>query len=209
MLLLFLINVPFTDITIDTKDRVLLLSESPPVIQVLNDSTNIPLDSILYPGAIAAGIFSIWVSSSTQRLIQKYSLKGEYLGSICFRATDIDANRNGLLIAGEHSVFIDLSTGREIPISWRESNLCALGKDSIYLYGNDTLYIYRKPNKLIGKFFIPGIRDITVSDYGLLFLKEDTLVLGDTAIFIPDARRLESSTKKIVVLTDSTVRFYP
>ena len=155
---------------------------------------------------MTAGLFSIWVASRSENLIQKYSLRGEYLGSIIFDAKDLDADRNGLLIAGEHSLLIELSTGREIPIIWKKTNRCAIDEDCIYLYGDDTLYMIERANRsIINKEFIPDIRDLSISGGELVYLQNDTIFMSDTSIFIQHARRLDANEERIWILSDSVV----
>ena len=210
MLIIFTIIFLYIDIAIDTKDRVLLLSDNPPRVTVLNDSSSINLDSIFHPTSLSTAPFSIWVASGSENLIQKYSLKGEYLGSISFNSKDLDADRNGLLIAGEYSLLIELSSGREIPIIWKESNRCALDDDYIYLYGDDTLYLFERSNRrLINKEFIPDIRDLSIWDSELVFLKNDSIFISDTSIFIQHARRIDTNGKQIWVLSDTVVSISP
>ncbi len=209
MLAIFALFFSYTDITIDTKSRVLLLSSTPARVDVLNDSVNINLDSIFHPTSLTAGPFSIWVTSRSQTLVQKYSLWGEYLGSMAYNAKDLDVDKNGLLIAGERSLFIDLRTGREIPLTFRETDRCALDEDIIYLYGDDTLYTFERPNRLKIKEYIPGIVDISVLYGELIFLRNDSLITNDTTIFFPSAKRLDARDKQIWILSDSVVSISP
>ncbi len=210
MLVFLSVFLSYIDIAVDTKGRVLLLSTTEPRVEALNDSSSIILDSIFYPTSLTAGPFSIWVAARSQNLIQKYSLWGEYLGSISRNAKDLDADRKGLLIAGEYSFLIELSTGREIPLSFRETNCCALDDDSIYLYGDDTLYIFERNNRhLIRKEYILGIRDISISRGELVFIQGDSIFMSDTTIFMPHARRLDASEDRIWILTDSVYSISP
>lgn len=206
MLAIFTLFFLYIDLAIDTKDRVLLLSDGPAKVTILNDSSSIILDSIFHPTSLTAGLFSIWVASRSENLIQKYSLRGEYLGSIIFDAKDLDADRNGLLIAGEHSLLIELSTGREIPIIWKKTNRCAIDEDYIYLCGDDTLYMIERANRsIINKEFIPDIRDLSMWGGELVYLQNDTIFMSDTSIFIQHARRLDANEERIWILSDSVV----
>jgi len=209
MLFFYILLSSYIDITVDTKSRVLLLSSNPARVEILDDTVNVPLDSLFNPTSLTSAPFSVWVASLSAGLIQKYSLRGEYLGSISIRANDIDADRDGLLIAGERSLLVELSTGREIPINFQETSRCALCENSIYLYGNDTLYVYRRPNQLKQKRYIPGIQDIAVFNAGYVFLRNDSLITNDTIIFIPSAKRMDSNGEEVWVLTDSAIRCYP
>lgn len=210
MIAIFTLFFLYIDLAIDTKDRVLLLSDGPSKVTILNDSSSIILDSIFHPTSLTAGLFSIWVASRSENLIQKYSLRGEYLGSIIFDAKDLDADRNGLLIAGEHSLLIELSTGIEIPIIWKKTNRCAIDEDYIYLCDDDTLYMIERANRsIINKEFIPDIRDLSMCGGELVYLKNDTIFMSDTSIFIQHANRLDANEERIWILSNSVVSIYP
>ncbi len=205
---MFILTIIFlyVDLSIDTKNRVLLLSDNPPKVTILNDTNSITLDSIFNPTSLSTGTFSIWVASSSENKIQKYSLRGEYLGSINFEVQDIDVDKNGLLVAGDYSFLIELSTGQEIPIIWRNTNLCAICKQSIYLYGNDTLFVFERDSRsLKSKKNIPNLRDLSIYRDELVYLQKDSVFLEDTLFFIPEARRCDADDKSIWILTDSVV----
>lgn len=205
---MFILTIIFlyVDLSIDTKNRVLLLSDNPPKVTILNDTNSITLDSIFNPTSLSTGTFSIWVASSSENKIQKYSLRGEYLGSINFEVQDIDVDKNGLLVAGDYSFLIELSTGQEIPIIWRNTNLCAIGKQFIYLYGNDTLFVFERDSRsLKSKKNIPNLRDLSIYRDELVYLQKDSVFLEDTLFFIPEARRCDADDKSIWILTDSVV----
>ena len=203
-MLIFTVIFLYIDLSIDTKNRVLLLSDNPPKVTILNDTNSIILDSIFNPTSLSTGIFSIWVASSSENKIQKYSLRGEYLGSINFDVQDIDVDKNGLLVAGDYSFLIELSTGQEIPIIWRNTNLCAIGKKFIYLYGNDTLFVFERGSRsLKSKKNIPYLRDLSIYRDELVYLQKDSVFLEDTSFFIPESRRCDADDKSIWILTDT------
>ncbi|MEA1913431.1 MAG: hypothetical protein U9N06_06345 [candidate division WOR-3 bacterium] len=199
----------YSDLTVDSKNQTLLLSREKIAVENLSDSSRIPLDSIFDPNSISSSPFSIWVTSIVQSLTQKYSLRGEFLGQINIGGYDIDSDPNWLLLAGEESYLIQLSTGRKLPILWKEVKRCALGKDSLYLYGDDTLYKFKKSGRLILKKYIPGVMDITTFKGKLGILFKDSLIYKDKKIPIDAGARMDGGENCISILTNSGIVKYP
>jgi len=167
------------------------------------------LDLIYAPLSISASPFSIWVTSASEFTSQKYSLWGELVGKIKAGGNDIDADEKGILIAGEPSYLFQAVSGAKITVTKKEMKRSALSKDSSYLYGKDTLFVFKRNGKLIRKEFIPGIKDICVFNKRVCFLFSDSLLLSDTTLPIYGGKRAESNYKFIAVLTDSGIVYYP
>jgi hypothetical protein len=207
--LLFIFNSAYSDLTIDSKNRVIFLSARDRVVEDINGSVLFSLDSMFAPRSISSSFFSIWVTSSSEFTSQKYSLWGEFFGKIKAGGNDIDANEKGILIAGEQSYLIQTSSGARITVAKTKKDRCILSKDSLYLYGNDTLSIFKREGKFVRKKFIPGVKDLCLFKKNLCFLFSDSLVLNDTTLPIFGGTRVECSDKFIAVLSDSGVVYYP
>lgn len=204
-----LFNSTYQDLTIDSKNRVLFLSSQDRIITDKVNKVRFSLDSIFAPVSISSSSFSIWVTSSSEFTSQKYSLWGEFLGKIKFGGNDIDADEKGILIAGEETYLINISTGSKIKITWKEIKRCLLSKDSLYLYGNDTLRVFKRNGKFIRKKFIPGIEDICRYKKSLCLLFEDSLFLKDTVLTINGGKRATGNDNFVSILTDSGIVYYP
>ncbi len=204
-----LFSSTYKDLTIDSKNRVLFLSSQDRIITDKINKVRFSLDSIFAPVSISASSFSIWVTSSSEFTSQKYSLWGEYLGKIKFGGNDIDSDDKSVLIAGEESYLIDIPTGSKITITWLEIKRCLLRKDSLYLYGNDTLRVFKRNGKSIRKKFIPGIEDICRYKKNICLLFKDSLVLNDTVLTINGGKRVTGNDNFVSILTDSGIVYYP
>jgi hypothetical protein len=207
--LFFVFNSTYTDLTIDSKGRVILLSSRDRIIEDKSGKVHFSLDSMFAPLSVSASSFAIWVTSASEFTSQKYSLWGDFLGGISFGGNDIDADEKGILIAGEQSYFVQTVSGASIALIRKEIERCALSKDSLYLYSNDTLRVFKRGGKFIRKKFIPGIKDICLFDKNLCFLFNDSLVLRDTVISITGGKRAEGNDNFVAVLSDSGIVYYP
>lgn len=163
------------------------------------------LDSILSPSSLTAGVFTFWVSSENKKIITRYTLDGEFRGAVKIRARDLDARKNKLLIAGEKTLLYNTLTGDRRPIMWKEMERCALGKDSIWTYNEDTLYRFNDEGKFKSRKTVPGILDITWTSLGLVYIKNDSVHTVDTTLYVKNARRLAFYSNEIFVLADSVV----
>ena len=175
----------------------------------INGTVSFSLDSMFYPQSISSSFFSIWVTSASEFTTQKYSLWGEFLGKIKAGGNDVDADEKGVLIAGEQSHLIQISSGTRITVSKKKKERCILSKDSLYLYGNDTLSVFKREGKFIRKKFIPGVKDLCLFKRNLCFLFSDSLILSDTTLPILGGKRVESNDNFIAILTDSGIVYYP
>ena len=210
ILSLFLVfNSTYTDLTIDSKNRVILLSSRDRIIEDKSGKVHFSLDSMFSPLSISESSFAIWVTSASEFTSQKYSLWGEFLGKINTGGSDIDADEKGILIAGEQGYLLNTISGARITLVRKEIERCALSKDSLYLYGNDTLRVFKRDGKFIRRKFVPGIRDICAFNKNLCFLFNDSLVLNDTVLTVFGGKRTESNDKFIAVLCDSGIIYYP
>ncbi len=207
--LFFVFNSTYTDLTIDSKGRVILLSSSDGIIEDKSGKVYFSLDSMFAPLSISASSFAIWVTSASEFTSQKYSLWGDFLGRINLGGNDIDADEKGILIAGEQTYLVQTVSGASISLIRKEIERCALSKDSLYLYGNDTLRVFKRDGKFIRKKFIPGIKDLCLFDKNVCFLFNDSLVLNDTFLTVFGGKRTESNDKFIAVLSDSGIVYFP
>ncbi|MBN1695824.1 hypothetical protein JW879_10580 [candidate division WOR-3 bacterium] len=207
---LFLVfNSTYTDLTIDSKNRVILLSSRDRIIEDESGKVHFSLDSMFAPLSISASSFAIWVTSASEFTSQKYSLWGEFLGEVNVGGSDIDADEKGILIAGEQSYFVQTVSGASITLIQKEIERCALSKDSLYLYSNDTLRIFKRDGKFIRRKFIPGVKDLCTYNKTLCLLFNDSLVLSDTVFPVFGAKRAGSNDKFIAILSDSGIVYYP
>ena len=161
------------------------------------------------PLSVSSSFFSVWVTSPSEFKSQKYSQWGELLGKLNVGGNDIDADEKRVLIAGEQSYLIQLITGTKIVVAKREMKRCLLSMDSLYLYGNDTLYVFKKDGKFIREKSIPGIEDLFIYNKDLCLLFKDSLVLQDTIVSIAGGKRASGSDKFVAVLTNSGIVYYP
>jgi hypothetical protein len=207
--LIFIFNSTYSDLTIDSKNRVIFLSSRDRIAEDESGKVRFSLDSMFAPLSISSSSFSIWVTSASEFISQKYSLWGELLGELDIGGNDIDADEKGVLIAGEKSYLIQIITGARISVTKKERKLCALSNDSLYLYGDDTLRIFKRDGKFIRKEFIPGVKDLCLFNKKLCFLFNDSLVLNDTVLTVFGGKRAEGNDKFIAVLTDSGIVYYP
>ena len=79
----------------------------------------------------------------------------------------------------------------------------------MYLYGNDTLYVFKRDGKFNRKKFIPGIEDLFIYKKNLCLLFKDSLVLDDTVLTIFGGKRAGGSDKFTATLSDSGIVYYP
>jgi len=121
----------------------------------------------------------------------------------------VDADERGVLITGEQSYLIETSSGARITVAKRKKERGILSGDSLYLYGNDTLSVFKREGKFIRKKFIPGVKDLCLFKKSLCFLFNDSLVLSDTILSVLGGKRIESNDKFIAILTDSGIVYYP
>jgi hypothetical protein len=204
---LFLYSI-YSDLTIDSRNRVLLLSSEERIVEDLRGSVRLSLDAIFAPVSVSSSSFSIWVTSVSEFKSQKYSLWGELLGTVNIGGKDIDADEKGVLIAGEESCLIQTFSGIKITLTWKDMERCALSKDSLYLYGMDTLHVFKRDGKFIRKKFIPGLKDLCIYKKNTCLLFNDSLVLSDTVLRIHGGKRVESIDKFLSVLSDSGIVYY-
>jgi hypothetical protein len=207
--LFIFVNSIYSDITIDSRNRVLLLSSEERIVEDLSGSVRISIDSIFAPVSVSSSSFSIWVTSVSEFKSQKYSLWGELLGTVNIGGKDIDADETGVLIAGEQSCLIQTLSGIKITLTWKDMARCALSKDSLYLYGMDTLHVFKRDGKFIRKKFIPGVTDLCIYKKNMCLLFNDSLVLNDTVLLIHGGKRVEGIDKFLSVLSDSGIAYYP
>jgi len=204
-----ILNSNYSDIAIDSKNRVIFLSSEDRIVEDKSGSVHFSLDSIFAPVAISSSSFSIWVTSASEFTSQKYSLWGEFLGKINIGGNDIDADEKGVLIAGEETYLFQIVSGTRIAVTWKEIERCGLSKDSLYLYGNDTLLVFKRDGKFIRKKFIPGIKDLCIYKKNLCLLFKDSVFLRDTVVPISGGKRAEGNDKFLSILTDSGIVYYP
>lgn len=207
--ILFLLCSVYSDISIDSRNRILLLDSEERIIEDVKGVFQLSLDSLFAPVSISSSSFSVWVTSASEFKSQKYSLRGEFLGEVGIGGKDIDADAEGVLIAGEETYLIQVISGTKIRLTWKEMDRCALFKDSLYLYRDDTLFVYSRAGDFIKSKFIPGLKDISVYEDKLCFLFKDSLVLSDTLLLISNGERVDGGNKFLSVLTDSEVLYYP
>ena len=205
----FIFNFNYLDLTIDSKNRVILLSSRDRMALDKSGKVHFSLDSMFAPLSITSSSFSIWGTSASEFISQKYSLWGEFLGEIKLGGNDIDADEKGLIIAGEQSYFVHVVSGARITLTWKEMDRCALSKDSLYLYGDDTLRVFKRDGKFIRRKFIPGVKDLCTYNKSLCLLFVDSLVLSDTVLPIFRGRRVGSNDKFMAILSDSGIVYYP
>ncbi len=205
----FLFYSTYSDLTIDSKNRVLLLSPEERIVEDTSGSVRFSLDSMFAPISISSSSFSIWVTSISEFKSQKYSLWGELLGTLNVGGIDIEADDKGVLIAGEESYLFQTVSGAKITLTKKKMERCVLSKDSLYLYGMDTLLFFKRDGKFIRKKFIPGVRDLCVYKKNMCLLFNDSLVLSDTILAISGGNRATGGENFISVLTDSSVVYYP
>ena len=207
--LFFIFNSTYSDLTIDSKNRVILLSSRDRIAEDESGNVHFSLDSMFAPLSVSSSSFSIWVTSASEFVSQKYSLWGEFLGEFDVGGNDIDADEKGVLIAGEESYLVQIITGNRMSVAKKEMERCVLSNDSLYLYGKDTLHVYKRAGNLTRKKFIPGIKDICIYKKNLCLLFRDSLVLHDIVVSISGGNRAEGNDKFISVLTDSGIVHYP
>jgi hypothetical protein len=207
--LFIIFNATYTDLTIDSKGRVIFLSSEDRIIEGTGDLVHFSLDSMFGPLSISSSSFSVWVTSPSEFKSQKYSLWGELLGKLDVGGNDIDADEKRVLIAGEQSCLIQLITGTKIVVTKKEMKRCLLSRDSLYLYGNDTLHVFKKDGKIRRKKFIPGIKDLFIYQKNLCILFKDSLVLHDTVFSVDSGKRASGCDKFVSILTNSGVVYYP
>ncbi len=207
--LIIIFSSTHSDLTIDSRSRVIFLSSKDRIVEDTSGLVHFSLDSMFAPLSISSSSFSVWITSASEFISQKYSLWGELLGKIDVGGNDIDADEKRVLIAGEKSHLIQIITGTKMVVAKREMKRCVLSDDSLYLYGNDTLYVFKRDGKFNRKRFIPGIEDLFIYKKNLCLLFKDSLVLQDTVISITGGKRAEGNDKFISVLTNSGVVYYP
>jgi hypothetical protein len=205
----FVFNSTYTDLTIDSKNRVILLSSRDRIIEDKSGKVHFSLDSMFSPLSISESSFAIWVTSASEFTSQKYSLWGEFLGEVNVGGSDIDADEKGVLIAGEQAYLLKTVSGARITLMQKEIERCALSKDSLYLYSNDTIRVFKRDGKFVSRKYIPGIKDLCMFNRNLCFLFNDSLVLNDTVLTVSGAKRAESNDKFIAVLCDSGIVYFP
>ncbi len=205
----FIFNSNYLDLTIDSKNRVILLSSIDRIVEDKSGKVHFSLDSMFAPLSIASSSFSIWGTSASEFISQKYSLWGEFLGEIKLGGNDIDADERGILIAGEQSYMVQAVSGARITLTWKEMERCALSKDSLYLYGDDTLRVFKRDGKFIRKKSIPGVKDLCIYNKNLCLLFDDSLVLNDTVFPVFGGRRAGGDDKFIAILSDTGIVYYP
>jgi len=209
ILFFFYITNTYNDLTIDAKNRVLLLSSKDRIIKGEKEKFDFSVNSMSAPVAISSSSFSVWITSYSEAKTQRYSLWGELLGEIKTGGNDIDADEKGILIAGEQSFLIQIVSGNKIPLIWKEMKRCAISKDSLYLYGEDTLHVLKRNGKPVIKKLIPELKDICIFKKNLCFLFNDSLVLNDTVLPIFGGKKAEGNNEFISVLSDSGIVYYP
>jgi hypothetical protein len=207
--ILFLFYSNYNDLTIDSKGRVLFLSSKDRIIKDKSGEINFSINSMFTPISISSSSFSVLVTSYSESKSQKYSLWDELLGEIKIGGNDIDSDEKGVLITGEQSYLVQVISGDKITLMWKEIKRCAISKDSLYLYGKDTLHVFKRNGKPVRKKFIPGIKDICMFNKNLCFLFNDSLVLSDTVLPIFCGKRVDGNDKFIAVLSDSGIVYYP
>ena len=205
---IFLLYSDYKDLTIDSKNRVLLFSSKDRIIKDKSGEVDFSINSMFTPTGTSSSSFSIWVTSYSEFKSQKYSLWGELLGEIKLGGNDIAADEKGVLIAGEQSYLVQLISGNNITLTWKEMERCSISKESLYLYGNDTLHVFKRNGTPERKKFIPGIKDICIFNKNLCFLFNDSLVLSDTTLPIFGGTRVDGNEKFIAVLSDSGIVYY-
>jgi hypothetical protein len=198
----------YSDLTIDSKNRVLLLSSEERIVENISGSVRLSLDAIFAPLSVSSSSFSIWVTSVSEFKSQKYSLWGELLGTVDIGGKDIDADDTGVLIAGEESYLIQTVSGITITLTWKDMERCTLSKDSLYLYGMDTLYVFKRDGKFSRKKFIPGVKDLCIFMGNMCFLLNDSIVLNDKVLPIHGGKRIEGIDKFLAILSDSGIVYY-
>jgi hypothetical protein len=199
----------YSDLTIDTKNRVLLLSTEGRIVQNSSGSVRFSLDSIFAPLSISSSFFSVWVTSISENKSQKYSLWGDFMGKLDVGGKDIDADEKGVLIAGEDSYLIQTVSGVKITVTKKETERCAISGDSLYLYGDDSIYVFKRNGDFVRKKFVPAVKDICIYRKNLCFLFNDSLVLGDSTLRVQGGKRMESGEYFLSILTDSGIVYYP
>jgi hypothetical protein len=207
--IIFLFYSNYNDLTIDSKNRILFLSSKDRIIKDKSGEVNFSINSMFAPVAISSSSFSIWVTSYSESKSQKYSLWDELLGEIKIGGNDIDSDEKGVLITGEESYLVQALSGEKITLMRKEIKRCTISKDSLYLYGKDTLHIFKRNGKLVRKKFVPGVKDICMLNKKLCFLFNDSLVLNDTVIPISGGKRVDGNNKFVAVLSDSGIVYYP
>lgn len=207
--LFFILNSTYLDLTIDSKNRVILLSSVDRIVEDKSGKVHFSLDSMFAPLSISSSSFSIWSTSVSEFVSQKYSLWGEFLGKIKLGGNDIDADEKGILIAGEQSYLVQAVSGAQVTLTWQEMERCALSKDFLYLYGNDTLRIFKRDGKFMMRKSVPGVKDLCIYNKNLCLLFNDSLVLSDTVLSIFGGKRAGGNDKFIAVLSDSGIVYYP
>jgi hypothetical protein len=210
ILYLFIIfNSAYSDLAIDLKGRVIFLSSEDRIVEDTSGLVHFSIDAMFSPLAISSSSFSVWITSPSEFKSQKYSLWGELLGKIDVGGNDIDTDEKRVLIAGEQSYLIQLITDTRIVITKKKMKRCLLSGDSLYLYGNDTLHVFKRDGKISRKKFIPGVEDLFIYKKNLCLLFKDSLVLHDTVVTVNRGKRAEGSDKFVAVLTDSGIIYYP
>jgi len=207
--IIFLFYSNYNDLTIDSKGRVLFLSSKDRIIKGKSGEVNFSINSMFAPIAISSSSFSVWITSYSESRSQKYSLWNELLGEIKIGGNDIDSDEKGVLITGEQSYLVQVSSGNKITLMWKEIKRCTISKDSLYLYGKDTLHVFKRNGKPVRKKFVPGVKDICMFNKNLCFLFNDSLVLSDTVLPIFGGKRVDGNDKFIAVLSDSGIVYYP
>jgi len=207
--IIFLFYSNYNDLTIDSKGRVLFLSSKDRIIKDRSGDINFSINSMFTPIAISSSSFSVWITSYSESKSQKYSLWDELLGEIKIGGNDIDSDEKGVLITGEQSYLVQVLSGDKITLMWKEIKRCTISKDSLYLYGKDTLHVFKRNGNPVRKKFIPGVKDIFMLNKKLCFLFNDSLVLNDTVLTVFGGKRAESNDKFIAVLSDSGIVYYP
>ena len=207
--IIFLFYSNYNDLTIDSKGRVLFLSSKDRIIKDKSGEVNFSINSMFTPIAISSSSFSVWITSYSESRSQKYSLWNELLGEIKIGGNDIDSDEKGVLITGEQSYLVQVSSGNKITLMWKEIKRCTISKDSLYLYGKDTLHVFKRNGKPVRKKFVPGAKDICMFNKNLCFLFNDSLVLSDTVLPIFGGKRVDGNDKFIAVLSDSGIVYYP
>lgn len=206
--LFFLLYSDYSDLTIDSKNRVLLFSSKDRTIKDKTGEVDFSINSLFTPVAVSSSSFAVWTTSYSEFKSQKYSLWGELLGEIKLGGNDIDSDEKGVLIAGEQSYLVQLISGNNITLKWKEMQRCSISKDFLYLYGDDTLYVFKRNGTLETKKSIPGIKDICIFNKKPCFLFKDSLVVSDTVLPVHGGKRVDGNEKLISVLSDSGIVNY-
>lgn len=207
--LFFILNSNYLDLTIDSKNRVIFLSSADRIVEDESGKVHFSLDSMFAPLSISSSSFSVWSTSASEFVSQKYSLWGEFLGKIKLGGNDIDTDEKGILIAGEQSYLVQTVSGARVTLTWKEMERCALSKDFLYLYGKDTLRVFKRDGKIIEKKYVPGLKDLCTYNKNLCLLFKDSLILSDTVLSIFGGKRVGGNNKFIAVLSDSGIVYYP